>query len=108
MEHPDFSFINTQLEGIEKLDDMEAEASNVGLIMEGSTADFIKPRHCGFYTVGQLDERSYALAFPKGTLITLFAFGGQHSPEVAFSLLPSCPGFESQLCRDLFTLLLSL
>lgn len=70
MEHEDDSFINTQLEGVEKLDDPEADVSNVGLLMEGSAADFLKPRHCGFYSVGQLDERSYALAFPKGSELT--------------------------------------
>jgi hypothetical protein len=53
-----------QVEAVEKLSD--AETSNVGIVMEGSAADFLKPRHCGFYTVGQLDERHYALAFPKG------------------------------------------
>jgi hypothetical protein len=53
-------------QGIERLND--PDVSNLGIVMEGSAADFIKPRHCGFYTVGQLDERHYALAFPKGDI----------------------------------------
>ena len=69
MEHPDDSFIESQLDGVERLEDPEVDTSNLGLIMEGSAADFLKARHCGFYTVGQLDERSYALAFPKGTIL---------------------------------------
>ncbi len=63
-ENADESFINSQMEGVERLSDVDV--TNVGIVMEGSTADFVKTRHCGFYTVGQLDERHYALAFPKG------------------------------------------
>jgi hypothetical protein len=65
-EHATGSFIESHIDGVAQLSD--DEVSNVGIVMEGSAADFLKPRHCGFYSVGQLDERHYALAFNKGVL----------------------------------------
>lgn len=57
------SYINSNAEGVEKA--LESNG-NFGVLMEGNAAEFAKLEHCELYTVGRLDDRHYALSFPKG------------------------------------------
>jgi hypothetical protein len=41
---------------------------NLGLVLESSYADFLVAQHCELSAVGQLGERHYAIAFPKGSI----------------------------------------
>lgn len=50
--------------GVDKLVDGATE--DYGLVMEGSSADYEKHRHCHLYTVGNFQDRMYAVGLPKG------------------------------------------
>ena len=39
------------------------------MLMEGSAADYFKATKCELYSVGNLGDRFYGLAFPKHTLL---------------------------------------
>lgn len=57
-------------------DDDEA-AANLGVVMEGSAADYVAARHCGLYTVGNIMNRHFAMGFAKGA-------GDQRNGEDSF------------------------
>ena len=38
---------------------------HLGMLMEGSAADYFKATKCELYSVGNLGDRFYGLAFPK-------------------------------------------
>jgi hypothetical protein len=63
-ENPDQSLIASYADGIARLVDDEDDA--FGLVIEGNVADHMTRKHCALYTVGKLQERFYAFAFPKG------------------------------------------
>ena len=49
-------------EGVKRL--MEANDPNFGLIIEAGAADYHKSQNCELYSVGNIGERYYGLAFP--------------------------------------------
>ncbi len=61
------SLVRSHAESIDRLTDGAVTNTGSGIVMEGTKADFFKSQLCGFYTVGHLDERIYAFAFPKGS-----------------------------------------
>ena len=60
---PRDSLVRSNHEGIERL--LEENDPNLGMLMEGRSADFIKTKICELYSVGNLGERFYGLAFRK-------------------------------------------
>lgn len=63
MENPEENLLTSITGGVEKL--LHPETKNFGILAEGVVADHMKGLHCDLYSVGHLNDRSYAFAFPK-------------------------------------------
>ena len=59
------SFVSSNVEGMQRL--LNENDSNLGMLMEGAAADFFKATKCELYSVGNLGDRFYGLAFPKSS-----------------------------------------
>ena len=62
MENEETNLLRTMDEGLRRL----LETDDFGIIAEGNVADYLKGQHCELYSVGHLNDRSYAFGFPKG------------------------------------------
>ena len=63
MENPEENLLATMDDGLEHL--LRPETRNYGIVAEGLSADYLRSRHCDLYSVGRLNDRAYAFAFPK-------------------------------------------
>ena len=63
MENPEENLLTSMTGGVEKL--LRPETKNFGILAEGVVADHMRGLHCDLYSVGHLNDRSYAFAFPK-------------------------------------------
>ena len=57
-------FFDSIIEGVRELE--QSQEANFGLVMESSSAEYMLPNHCDFYTVGRLATRFYSFGLPKG------------------------------------------
>ena len=63
MESPEENLLTSMSGGVEEL--LRPETKNFGILAEGVVADHMRGLHCDLYSVGHLNDRSYAFAFPK-------------------------------------------
>jgi len=56
---------NSILDGVRELE--ESQEANFGLVMEGTSAEYMLHDRCDFYTVGSLATRFYSFGLPKGS-----------------------------------------
>ena len=58
---------NSSLDGVRELE--ESQEANFGLVMEGTSAEYMLHDRCDFYTVGSLATRFYSFGLPKGKIV---------------------------------------
>ena len=58
---------NSILDGVRELE--ESQEANFGLVMEGTSAEYMLHDRCDFYTVGSLATRFYSFGLPKGKIV---------------------------------------
>ena len=63
MESPEENLLRSMSGGVEEL--LRPDTKNFGILAEGVVADHMRGLHCDLYSVGHLNDRSYAFAFPK-------------------------------------------
>ena len=54
------------------MEEDNAAALDLGIVMEGTAAEYVAARNCHLYTVGNLNSRQFALAFSKSESVNDF------------------------------------
>ena len=75
---------NSILDGVRELE--ESQEANFGLVMEGTSAEYMLHDRCDFYTVGSLATRFYSFGLPKGKIVFNLLMNSVNSNSYFFLL----------------------
>ena len=78
---------NSILDGVRELE--ESQEANFGLVMEGTSAEYMLHDRCDFYTVGSLATRFYSFGLPKGKIVFNSPMNSANSNSYFFLLSSS-------------------